>query len=445
MNDHLGNVRAVSGALGEAGQIYNDINSGVSGYIGSGSETTLPAAYLQYIVFDTNRNPTGQKGFFRVSTASNMTKAKVSMPQITIEQPGFIYIFVYNRSNSSNWVYFDELLVTHVHSSVVAGADYYPFGLVMNGREITDEPYRWGYQGQYAQENDSTGWNEFQLRMYDARFGRWLSPDPYGQFASPYLGMGNAPNMGVDPDGGMNIKPPIPTILREVVVTGSRTGSSLLGAMGSLLGGLGRMSFALTSWYVPEGTTGYTNQATWFDEDPGKGWELVSEDPDYLFNNFDYSNSLPWNESAPVVWGTRPDPNALGKMGANLISGMLLTFAGGQLLQGTVPALSRAAVFVSTEASAISTYTYIAANAKLTGWAAGISAGLAKPAMELLKSPRVRWLRIHHPWSRTVVRNAQETAENFSILPSRGTPFIPLERPPGWGHLLDLYQTTPNH
>ena len=32
---------------------------------------------------------------------------------------------------------------------------------------------------------------------------RWLSPDPYGQFNSPYLGMGNKPHMGVDPDGGL--------------------------------------------------------------------------------------------------------------------------------------------------------------------------------------------------------------------------------------------------
>lgn len=31
---------------------------------------------------------------------------------------------------------------------------------------------------------------------------RWLSPDPYGQFSSPYLGMGNAPHMRYDPDGG---------------------------------------------------------------------------------------------------------------------------------------------------------------------------------------------------------------------------------------------------
>ena len=31
---------------------------------------------------------------------------------------------------------------------------------------------------------------------------RWISPDPYGQFSSPYLSMGNNPVNGVDPDGG---------------------------------------------------------------------------------------------------------------------------------------------------------------------------------------------------------------------------------------------------
>jgi hypothetical protein len=42
----------------------------------------------------------------------------------------------------------------------------------------------------------------FQLRLWDGRIGRWLSPDPYRQHASPYLGMGNNPIGGIDPDGG---------------------------------------------------------------------------------------------------------------------------------------------------------------------------------------------------------------------------------------------------
>jgi hypothetical protein len=34
---------------------------------------------------------------------------------------------------------------------------------------------------------------------------RWISPDPYGQFTSPYVGMGNNPVSGVDPDGGWSL------------------------------------------------------------------------------------------------------------------------------------------------------------------------------------------------------------------------------------------------
>jgi|GEM_PF-2275697 hypothetical protein len=47
----------------------------------------------------------------------------------------------------------------------------------------------------------------FQLRLWDGRIGRWLSPDPYGEFHSPYLGMGNNPVSTIDPDGGCTICP----------------------------------------------------------------------------------------------------------------------------------------------------------------------------------------------------------------------------------------------
>jgi len=40
------------------------------------------------------------------------------------------------------------------------------------------------------------------LREYDPIVGRWLSTDPYREFASPYIGMGNNPVNYTDPDGG---------------------------------------------------------------------------------------------------------------------------------------------------------------------------------------------------------------------------------------------------
>gem|GEM_PF-5494688 len=123
--------------------------------------------------------------------------------EMTVTQPGHAFVFLSNESATQVDVYFDDLTITHTQSPYVAGSDFYPFGLTMDGEEITDEPYRYAYQGQFSEKDLTTGQNEFELRMYDARFGRWLSPDPYGQYASPYIGMGNAPNMGTDPDGGL--------------------------------------------------------------------------------------------------------------------------------------------------------------------------------------------------------------------------------------------------
>ncbi len=61
--------------------------------------------------------------------------------------------------------------------------------------------YRYGYQGEYAEKEELGGTHSFELRLWDARIGRWLSPDPAEQFNSPYT-TGNRPHMNVDPDGG---------------------------------------------------------------------------------------------------------------------------------------------------------------------------------------------------------------------------------------------------
>ncbi len=58
-----------------------------------------------------------------------------------------------------------------------------------------------------AEPTEETGIkaNSFQLRLYNPRLGRCMSPDPYGQYHSPYLAMRNSPTSVVDPDGGFDI------------------------------------------------------------------------------------------------------------------------------------------------------------------------------------------------------------------------------------------------
>lgn len=66
------------------------------------------------------------------------------------------------------------------------------------------EGYRYAFQGQ--EKDPETGKEAFQLRLWDGRIGRWLTTDPYGQYNSPYVGMGNDPINGIDPDGGYKTK-----------------------------------------------------------------------------------------------------------------------------------------------------------------------------------------------------------------------------------------------
>ena len=76
------------------------------------------------------------------------------------------------------------------------------FGGAMPGRSYNLNNYRYNYQGQELADN--MNWQNFELRMHNTDLGRWMSPDPYGQFFSPYVSMGNNPVSSIDPDGGQS-------------------------------------------------------------------------------------------------------------------------------------------------------------------------------------------------------------------------------------------------
>ena len=86
-------------------------------------------------------------------------------------------------------------------TSIAAAHDYYPHGGIMPGRSYTSALLRsLEYQG--MERDGETDLVSFELRSMDVRLGRWQAPDPYAQYHSPYLAMGNNPVSRVDPDGG---------------------------------------------------------------------------------------------------------------------------------------------------------------------------------------------------------------------------------------------------
>lgn len=77
-----------------------------------------------------------------------------------------------------------------------------------NLKQIVPENYRFAYQGlsrttfgsQFAEEENETGWNQFEERMYYIRIGRWMNFELGVQYASLYMAKGNNPTSIVDPD-----------------------------------------------------------------------------------------------------------------------------------------------------------------------------------------------------------------------------------------------------
>ena len=169
-----------------------------------------PRLYFNYLLYDNNFNLV-DFGFDQVSEAARIPADTALLAghafekltlELVMEQAGFVYIYVSNENDQNVTAYFDDLGVEHTYGNIAVATDFYPFGLAIAGRELERIKWRYGYQGEFAEKDEETGWNSFELRMYDPVIGRWLAIDPYSQFFTPYNGMGNNPINGLDPDGG---------------------------------------------------------------------------------------------------------------------------------------------------------------------------------------------------------------------------------------------------
>src|SRR5690606_22542528 len=63
-------------------------------------------------------------------------------------------------------------------ASLVHMTDYYPFGLAMDGRNVQDNTYRYGFQGYEKDTVISVDQYTTEFRQYSSKIGRWLSRDP---------------------------------------------------------------------------------------------------------------------------------------------------------------------------------------------------------------------------------------------------------------------------
>ncbi|MBX2966555.1 MAG: hypothetical protein KF845_10445 [Cyclobacteriaceae bacterium] len=80
-------------------------------------------------------------GWQPVTTASSWNKAKVSFAPIPIKEEGYMFVYLSYENESNNWVYFDDMKVTHTKSNVIQYNEYYPFGLQTNTNWTRENTY----------------------------------------------------------------------------------------------------------------------------------------------------------------------------------------------------------------------------------------------------------------------------------------------------------------
>lgn len=80
------------------------------------TDNGAPKAYLNWLVFDRDFNfLTG--GFQQISTAcretgNDVTHERLASPNITIVQPGYVYLYLSNENTTQVDVFYDEFNVT---------------------------------------------------------------------------------------------------------------------------------------------------------------------------------------------------------------------------------------------------------------------------------------------------------------------------------------------
>ncbi len=98
-------------------------------------------------------------------------------------------------------------IIDYYTADVVTANDYYPGGMTMPGRKFSSSSskYRYGFNGKENDKDAGEGIQDYGLRIYDGRLGRFLSVDPLSnQFPwnSVYCYAEGDPVNYIDLDGG---------------------------------------------------------------------------------------------------------------------------------------------------------------------------------------------------------------------------------------------------
>ncbi|WP_343704733.1 RHS repeat-associated core domain-containing protein [Chitinophaga sp.] len=175
------------------------------------AQANRPKAYLNFALFDDEFNLVDENSGVRQVKAEPDQLQTLAQDKMVIRKGGFLYVYTSNETSQD--VFFDNLVVTNNPGAVLEETHYYPFGLTMVGistKAINKlEQNRYGYNGKELQNgefSDGGGleWYDYGARMYDQQIGRWHAIDPLSEDYieySPYNFAVNNPVYFYDEDG----------------------------------------------------------------------------------------------------------------------------------------------------------------------------------------------------------------------------------------------------
>lgn len=200
-----GGFGGVSGGVGESGGIYNGVNSAVNGFgLGGNPGDTQPAAYLNYILFDQSYKVLDM-GWTRVPASAYFSKQKITIPQITVKEAGYIFVYLSYEGQSNNYVEFDDFKVTHTKTNVIQYNEFYNHGSPNANSWTRQNATGNNFLGNGGTELNSTSQlYDLDYRNYDPVLGRMNGVDPMASkysSLSPYNFAFNDPVYWTDVSG----------------------------------------------------------------------------------------------------------------------------------------------------------------------------------------------------------------------------------------------------
>ncbi|WP_452611020.1 RHS repeat-associated core domain-containing protein [Roseivirga echinicomitans] len=156
------------------------------------------------LVFDQDFNFVGVGGFDRADQTSGYQSFSISA---TINQGGYVYVYLSNESTANFEVYFDNLNITHTKGAILQEDHYYPFGAnisALSSSAPLSKPNLYKLSGNEEQADFDFNTYDFNARFYDPILGRFMQIDPMADernWLTPYNYVQNNPLLNIDPTG----------------------------------------------------------------------------------------------------------------------------------------------------------------------------------------------------------------------------------------------------